>query len=50
MLVFSGLKANWNIAHAGGSFLTGVTRGGRIRRSACQTRTIRCRTTTMRRN
>ena len=31
MLVFSGLKANWNIAHAGagGSFLTGVTQGGR---------------------
>lgn len=32
MLTFlSGLKANWNIAHAGagGSFLTGVTRGGR---------------------
>ena len=31
MLVLSGLKANWNIAHAGagGSFLTGVTRGGR---------------------
>ena len=31
MLVFSGLKANWNIAHAGagGSFLTGITRGGR---------------------
>jgi hypothetical protein len=31
LLVLSGLKANWNIAHAGagGSFLTGVTRGGR---------------------
>lgn len=31
MLVLSGLKANWNIAHAGasGSFLTGITRGGR---------------------
>ena len=31
MLVLSGLKANWNRAHAGasGSFLTGVTRGGR---------------------
>jgi len=31
MLVLSGLKANWNIAHAGagGSFLTGVTRGGK---------------------
>ena len=31
MLLVSGLKANWNIAHAGagGSFLTGVTRGGR---------------------
>ena len=31
MLVLSGLKANWNIAHAGagGSFLTGVTHGGR---------------------
>ena len=31
MLLLSGLKANWNIAHAGagGSFLTGVTRGGR---------------------
>ena len=31
MLVFSGLKANWNNAHAGagGSFLTGITRGGR---------------------
>lgn len=31
MLVLSGLNANWNIAHAGagGSFLTGVTRGGR---------------------
>ena len=31
MLVISGLKANWNIAHAGagGSFLTGVTHGGR---------------------
>ena len=31
MLVLSGLDANWNIAHAGagGSFLTGVTRGGR---------------------
>ena len=31
MMVLSGLKANWNIAHAGagGSFLTGVTRGGR---------------------
>ena len=30
-LVLSGLKANWNIAHAGasGSFLTGTTRGGR---------------------
>lgn len=31
MVFLSGLKANWNIAHAGagGSFLTGVTRGGR---------------------
>lgn len=31
MRLISGLKANWNIAHAGagGSFLTGVTRGGR---------------------
>jgi hypothetical protein len=31
MLVLSGLKANWNVAHAGagGSFLTGVTRGGK---------------------
>jgi len=31
MLLLSGLKANWNIAHAGagGSFLTGVTQGGR---------------------
>lgn len=31
MLVLSGLKANWNVAHAGagGSFLTGVTHGGR---------------------
>ena len=31
LLFLSGLKANWNIAHAGagGSFLTGVTRGGR---------------------
>ena len=31
MLVLSGLKANWNIAHAGagGSFLTGVTSGGK---------------------
>jgi len=31
MLLLSGIKANWNIAHAGagGSFLTGVTRGGR---------------------
>ena len=31
MMLLSGLKANWNIAHAGagGSFLTGVTRGGR---------------------
>ena len=31
MLVLSGLKANWNLAHAGagGSFLTGVSRGGR---------------------
>ncbi len=30
-LFFSGLRANWNIAHAGasGSFLTGTTRGGR---------------------
>ena len=30
MLVLSGLNANWNVAHAGagGSFLTGVTRGG----------------------
>lgn len=30
-LLLSGLNANWNIAHAGagGSFLTGVTRGGR---------------------
>ena len=29
-LVLSGLKANWNISHAGasGSFLTGTTRGG----------------------
>ncbi|MFM1897213.1 MAG: hypothetical protein RLZZ385_2287 [Pseudomonadota bacterium] len=31
MVVLSGLKTNWNIAHAGagGSFLTGVTEGGR---------------------
>jgi hypothetical protein len=31
MLILSGLNANWNIAHAGagGSFLTGVTRGGK---------------------
>ncbi|MCB1669846.1 MAG: DUF1552 domain-containing protein [Gammaproteobacteria bacterium] len=31
MLLLSGLKANWNLAHAGagGSFLTGVSRGGR---------------------
>ncbi|MBT8147332.1 MAG: DUF1552 domain-containing protein [Gammaproteobacteria bacterium] len=31
MLLLSGLKANWNLAHAGagGSFLTGVRRGGR---------------------
>ncbi|MCG8413484.1 MAG: DUF1552 domain-containing protein [Pseudomonadales bacterium] len=31
LLFLSGLKANWNVAHAGagGSFLTGVTRGGR---------------------
>lgn len=31
MLVLSGLKANWNIAHAGagGSFLTGVSEGGK---------------------
>ncbi len=31
MLLLSGLKANWNLAHAGagGSFLTGVTRGGK---------------------
>lgn len=31
MQFLSGIKANWNIAHAGagGSFLTGVTRGGR---------------------
>ena len=31
MRVISGLKANWNIAHAGagGSFLTGVTQGGK---------------------
>lgn len=31
MLVISGLKANWNLAHAGagGSFLTGVTQGGK---------------------
>lgn len=31
MLALSGLKANWNIAHAGasGSFLTGTTRGGK---------------------
>lgn len=31
MLAISGLKANWNIAHAGasGSFLTGVTEGGK---------------------
>lgn len=31
MLVLSGLSANWNVAHAGagGSFLTGITRGGR---------------------
>jgi hypothetical protein len=31
MLVLSGLKANWNLAHAGagGSFLTGVTQGGK---------------------
>src|SRR5690606_31069992 len=30
MVVLSGLKANWNVAHAGasGSFLTGTTRGG----------------------
>lgn len=30
LLVLSGLKANWNVAHAGasGSFLTGTTRGG----------------------
>ena len=29
--IVGGLKANWNIAHAGagGSFLTGITRGGR---------------------
>ena len=31
MIVLSGLKANWNYIHAGasGSFLTGMTRGGR---------------------
>lgn len=31
MVFLSGIKANWNVAHAGagGSFLTGVTRGGR---------------------
>ena len=31
MRVLSGLKANWNIAHAGagGSFLTGITQGGK---------------------
>jgi hypothetical protein len=31
MLVLSGLRANWTVAHAGaaGSFLTGVTHGGR---------------------
>ena len=31
MIFLSGIKANWNVAHAGagGSFLTGVTRGGR---------------------
>ena len=31
MRLIGGLKANWNIAHAGagGSFLTGITRGGR---------------------
>lgn len=31
LLVLSGLKANWNVAHAGasGSFLTGITKGGR---------------------
>ncbi len=31
LIVISGLKANWNIAHAGagGSFLTGISRGGR---------------------
>ncbi len=31
MLFLSGIKANWNVAHAGagGSFLTGVTWGGR---------------------
>ena len=31
MLLLSGLNANWNIAHAGagGSFLTGITQGGR---------------------
>ena len=31
MLVLSGLRANWNYIHAGasGSFLTGVTKGGR---------------------
>ncbi len=31
LLVLSGLNANWNLAHAGagGSFLTGITRGGR---------------------
>ncbi len=31
MLVLSGLRANWNIAHAGasGSFLTGIAQGGR---------------------
>lgn len=31
LLVLSGINANWNIAHAGasGSFLTGVTQGGR---------------------
>ncbi len=31
MMVLSGLNANWNVAHAGagGSFLTGITRGGK---------------------
>src|SRR5688572_5961703 len=31
MIVLSGIKANWNYIHAGasGSFLTGMTRGGR---------------------